>query len=235
MPRPRKCRRVCCEPLCRRFGPEQPSLGGSVHSAVGNGVSAGSACCHSASAPSSASWCAGEAGSTRSAASVTVSEAVGFAEECVGYSARSSACASEHSGEVSHWSGAPVLVGNGGPALVDGASPSLAGNAKPAGCGATEVNMTVEEYEAIRLIDLEGCTQEECAAQMGVARSTAQGIYGSARRLLADVLVHGKTLIIGGGDYTLCQHFCSECGRGCRTRCQKNGRGKLDCEPSSAG
>ena len=34
------------------------------------------------------------------------------------------------------------------------------------------VEMAVEEYEAIRLIDLLGCTQEECAAQMGVARST---------------------------------------------------------------
>gem|GEM_PF-6353788 len=31
------------------------------------------------------------------------------------------------------------------------------------------VEMAVEEYEAIRLIDLLGCTQEECAAQMGVA------------------------------------------------------------------
>ena len=29
------------------------------------------------------------------------------------------------------------------------------------------VEMAVEEYEAIRLIDLLGCTQEECAAQMG--------------------------------------------------------------------
>ena len=28
------------------------------------------------------------------------------------------------------------------------------------------VEMAVEEYEAIRLIDLLGCTQEECAAQM---------------------------------------------------------------------
>ena len=29
--------------------------------------------------------------------------------------------------------------------------------------------MTLDEYEAIRLIDLLGCTQEECARQMGVA------------------------------------------------------------------
>ena len=47
------------------------------------------------------------------------------------------------------------------------------------------VEMAVEEYEAIRLIDLLGCTQEECAAQMGVARSTVQQVYDTARRRLA--------------------------------------------------
>ena len=54
------------------------------------------------------------------------------------------------------------------------------------------VEMAVEEYEAIRLIDLLGCTQEECAAQMGVARSTVQQVYDTARRRLAQALVEGQ-------------------------------------------
>ena len=44
------------------------------------------------------------------------------------------------------------------------------------------VNMTVDEYESVRLIDLEGFTQEECAEQMNIARSTVQGIYIEARK-----------------------------------------------------
>ena len=76
--------------------------------------------------------------------------------------------------------------------------------------------MTVDEYEAIRLIDLEGFTQEECAEQMGVARSTVQGIYLEARKKLAEVLVNGKLLFIEGGEYRLCEGSGTACGRACR-------------------
>ena len=61
--------------------------------------------------------------------------------------------------------------------------------------------MTLDEYEAIRLIDLLGCTQEECARQMGVARTTVQAVYDRARKKLAEALVQGKELVISGGEY----------------------------------
>ena len=78
--------------------------------------------------------------------------------------------------------------------------------------------MTVEEYETIRLIDLEGMMQEECADRMNVARTTVQRIYNDARKKLAESLVDGKTLRIEGGDYKLCdenaQMFgCPRCHR----------------------
>ena len=86
------------------------------------------------------------------------------------------------------------------------------------------IRMTVEEYETIRLIDLIGYTQEECADQMNIARTTVQRIYFDARRKLSDSLVNGKILNIEGGDYKLCDGLekSCDCG-GCRRhRCGKD-------------
>ncbi len=44
------------------------------------------------------------------------------------------------------------------------------------------LNMTVDEYETIRLIDLNGFKQEECANQMNISRTTVQEIYDEARK-----------------------------------------------------
>lgn len=77
--------------------------------------------------------------------------------------------------------------------------------------------MTVEEYEIIRLIDWEGLSQEQAAGEMGVARSTVQRIYGEARKKLADCLVNGRPLKIGGGSYRLCSggELCARCRHCC--------------------
>ncbi len=65
--------------------------------------------------------------------------------------------------------------------------------------------MSLDEFETIRLIDREGLTQEQCAGRMGVARTTVTAIYESARRKLAEGLVDGWRLRIGGGSYRLCE------------------------------
>lgn len=73
--------------------------------------------------------------------------------------------------------------------------------------------MSVEEYEAIRLIDYMGFTQEECAKHMQVARTTVQRIYNDARKKLSIFLVDGLELSISGGSYELCS-------KGGNCRCQ---------------
>ena len=78
------------------------------------------------------------------------------------------------------------------------------------------LNPSAEIKQSIRLIDLEGFTQEECANQMNIARTTVQGIYSEARKKVADSLVNGKVLLIEGGDYQLCDGMGMPCsGGGC--------------------
>ena len=67
------------------------------------------------------------------------------------------------------------------------------------------VTLSLDEFETIRLIDYAGLTQEQCARQMGVARTTVTAIYDSARKKLSQVLVEGKRLRLGGGSYGLRQ------------------------------
>ena len=58
--------------------------------------------------------------------------------------------------------------------------------------------MTVDEYETIGLIELEGFTREECAKQMNVARTTVQGIRRSEEKKLAHALVNRQGAVYRG-------------------------------------
>jgi len=89
--------------------------------------------------------------------------------------------------------------------------------------------MSVEEYETIRLIDLESLDQEECADRMQIARTTAQKIYNDARKKIADSFINGKVIRIEGGNYRLCEDSEVPCGFGqCRgKRNHQNGQGQF--------
>ncbi len=73
------------------------------------------------------------------------------------------------------------------------------------------VILTLDEFEVLRLVDLEGQTHEQAAGQMEISRSTATEIYESARRKIADSLVNGHRLTIAGGSYRLCDGSASGC------------------------
>ena len=89
---------------------------------------------------------------------------------------------------------------------------------KPAGVPARtldEVILAVDEYEVIRLADLEGLYQEQVADRMGVSRQTVGRILEIARRKVTDALVNGKALRIEGGAYVtggVRQFLCIACG-----------------------
>lgn len=86
-------------------------------------------------------------------------------------------------------------------------------------CGEA-ITLRVDEYEVIRLIDLEKLTHEQCAKQMDISRTTVTEIYESAREKLAGSIVYGKPLRIAGGHYRLCDGGIP-C---CKAACEKMGR-----------
>lgn len=77
-----------------------------------------------------------------------------------------------------------------------------------------EVSMTVDEFEAIRLADLEGLYQEQAAAKMEISRPTFGRIVESAHKKVADALVNGKALKIEGGEVKMAGERpfkCNDC------------------------
>lgn len=89
---------------------------------------------------------------------------------------------------------------------------------KPAGIPGyqlEEVILTLDEYEAVRLADLQGFYQEEAAQKMGVSRQTFGNIISSAHHKIADALINGKSLRIEGGyvnELKERKFICEDCG-----------------------
>jgi predicted DNA-binding protein (UPF0251 family) len=59
-----------------------------------------------------------------------------------------------------------------------------------------EVELAMDEMEALRLVDAEGLEQIEAARKMGISQSTIQRILVSAREKVAEALIGGKALRI---------------------------------------
>ncbi len=80
---------------------------------------------------------------------------------------------------------------------------------KPAGIPAVdleEVILKIEEAEALRLKDLLGLEQVECAKSMGISRTTFQRILVDAHQKVSDAIINGKALMLQGGDYHFDRH-----------------------------
>jgi uncharacterized protein len=85
---------------------------------------------------------------------------------------------------------------------------------KPAGipaCSLSEVIVTVDEFEALRLADYEGLYQEQAAERMGVSRQTFGRIVEAAHKKVAQALVEGLALRIEGGEIEMAEMRSFEC------------------------
>ena len=88
---------------------------------------------------------------------------------------------------------------------------------KPAGVPGRDLEqlpLAVDELEAIRLVDLEGLSHEKAASAMGVSRQTVGRVLERGRAQVAEALVAGKAILIGGGQYRVepRQLCCASCG-----------------------
>jgi len=75
---------------------------------------------------------------------------------------------------------------------------------KPAGIRMVDLQestVTVEEFEALRLKDLQEMEQEEAAKKMGISQPTFHRLITSARKKIADAIVNGKAIKIEGGNF----------------------------------
>jgi uncharacterized protein len=85
---------------------------------------------------------------------------------------------------------------------------------KPAGVPARDIELlevTLDEFEALRLADLEGLYQEDAAERLGVSRQTFGRIVEAAHRKVAEALVLGKGLVVRGGFAHRANERCPRC------------------------
>lgn len=66
-----------------------------------------------------------------------------------------------------------------------------------------EVELTTDEFEAIRLADYIGLSQKEAAESMQISQQTFSRILKRARKVVADGLIRGTTIKIQGGQYVI--------------------------------
>ncbi|MCI2082178.1 MAG: DUF134 domain-containing protein [Bacteroidales bacterium] len=97
-------------------------------------------------------------------------------------------------------------------------NPPVVEGFKPFGVpfSATEpVVLLFEEYEAIRLVDYEGLTQEDASVKMNVSRPTFTRIYDKAKHTIATGFVEGRPILVRGGDYQSKGYWyrCEDCNR----------------------
>jgi len=70
---------------------------------------------------------------------------------------------------------------------------------KPAGIrkiDLEETSLSLDEFEAIRLIDFQESPQEEAAKKMKISQPTLSRILKSARKKLSDAIINGKAIKI---------------------------------------
>lgn len=79
-----------------------------------------------------------------------------------------------------------------------------------------EIELRLDELEAIKLADLEELYHEDAAKKMNVSRQTFDRILIQAHKTISDALVNGKAILIKGGNVRMNSRGGGRCFRGGR-------------------
>ena len=95
--------------------------------------------------------------------------------------------------------------------------PPLYAGFKPVGVNGRDLKileMSLDEYEAMRLADFQGLSQEEAAGEMEISRPTFSRLIEDARRKCARFFIEGRKLVISGGTVHFKENLirCHDCG-----------------------
>ena len=77
-----------------------------------------------------------------------------------------------------------------------GMTPPITGLTPTPSRNLTPIFIDIAELEALRLVDLEGLSQEEAGTKMGISRGTVWRLLQSARKKTAQALTEGRPLQI---------------------------------------
>lgn len=66
-----------------------------------------------------------------------------------------------------------------------------------------ETELSLDQLEAIRLVDFQGLKQSNAAQHMGLSRQTIGRILKQAHKGISDALINGKIIRIAGGNVQL--------------------------------
>jgi len=77
-----------------------------------------------------------------------------------------------------------------------------------------QIVLTLDEFESIRLADQLGLSHSVAAEEMEISRSTFSRLIEKARKKMADFIIQGRALTIGGGSVHFRMNIiqCKDCG-----------------------
>lgn len=94
-----------------------------------------------------------------------------------------------------------------------------------------QIELSIEEYEAVRLADYRGLDQDDAAERMEISRPTFTRLIEKARKKTAAMFVEGKGLFINGGSIHFNENIlkCLDCGHVLKMNIKENIRACEEC------